>query len=427
VALNTESVLTLFKPDMYFSEEGLKLLKSFEGCRLTAYKDAVGVLTIGYGSTGKHVTEGLTITQTEAEKLLRKDVTKFELAVREAVKVSINQNEFDALVCFSFNVGSNAFKSSTLLKLLNTNAERSVVASEFSRWNKADGKVLEGLSKRREAEKRLFLRKVLNPVLSASIVAQQDSWLKREPLDSDDLKPEQKVFVPKGSAHLWTKIELVPGETHYKIFLEADGSNPWWFFPKHFKIINDPKPVEKPTVVLNKLHLPLFYFSQRDNQKDPMRTCFSSSCAMLLKYLKPQAIKTDDDYIKTVFSFGDTVDPAVQLKALRHYGVEAEFRQDGGWSDLDSLLIKNIPIPIGILHKGPVSKPTGTGHWLIVIGRTEDLSKYIVHDPFGDLDLVNGTYLNSQGANLLYSKKNLAPRWMVGGPGDGWYIKTLSF
>lgn len=412
---------------MYLSEEGLKLLKSFEGCRLTAYYDSVGVLTIGYGSTGPHVAKGLTITQLEAEKLLRRDVVRFEVAVRDSVKVSINQNEFDALVCFAFNIGSNAFKSSTLLKLLNTNAERTVVASEFSRWTKADGKVLEGLKRRREAEKRLFLQKVLNPMISASIVALQDTWLKREPLDSSSLKPEQKVFVPKGSAHLWTCIELVPGEVHYKVFLEADKNEPWWFFPKHFKIINDPKPIEKPEVLLSKIELAVPYYSQRDNKKDPMRTCFSSSCAMLLKYLKPKAIRSDDDYINTVFSFGDTVDPNVQIKALRHYGVEAEFSQNGIWSSIDSLLVRKIPVPIGFLHKGSVSKPTGTGHWLTVIGRTEDLTKYIVHDPFGELDLVRGQYLNTKGSNLVYSKKNLGPRWMVDGTGDGWYIKTLSF
>lgn len=412
---------------MHFSEEGLKLLKSFEGCRLTAYRDTVGVLTIGYGSTGPHVTEGLSITQAEAENLLRKDVARFETGVRESVKSSINQNEFDALVCFSFNIGITAFKSSTLLKLLNTDAERTVVASEFSRWTKADGKVLEGLRRRREAEKQLFLKKVLNPMISASIVAQQDTWLKREPLDSTALKAEQKVFVPKGSAHLWTRIELIPGEVHYKVFLQADNDTPWWFFPRHFKIINDPKPIEKPEVTLGKIQLPVTYYSQRDNQKDPMRTCFSSSCAMLLNYLKPNTIKNDDDYIKTVFSLGDTVDPKVQLKALRHYGVEAEFRQDGGWDSIDSLLVKKIPVPIGFLHKGLVSKPTGTGHWLTVIGRTEDLTKYIVHDPFGEIDLIKGVYINSQGANRVYSKKNLGPRWMVGGPGDGWYIRTLSF
>jgi hypothetical protein len=107
--------------------------------------------------------------------------------------------------------------------------------------------------------------------------------------------------------------------------------------------------------------------------------------------------------------------------------VEAQFRQDGIWNDIDSLLVKQIPVPIGFLHKGNVTKPTGTGHWLTVIGRTADLSKYIVNDPFGELDLVGGSYINTKGANLTYSKKNLGPRWMVDGPQDGWYIKTLSF
>ena len=108
---------------------------------------------------------------------------------------------------------------------------------------------------------------------------------------------------------------------------------------------------------------------------------------------------------------------------MDHYGLNAEFKQNGGWADLDSLLVKNIPIPIGILHHGPSSAPTGGGHWIVIIGRNESNTAYVVNDPFGELNLVEGGYQNSNGSNLLYSKKNLGPRWMVEGQGSGWYIK----
>lgn len=167
------------------------------------------------------------------------------------------------------------------------------------------------------------------------------------------------------------------------------------------------------------------YYSQRDSQTGhAMRMCFSSSCAMLLSTLKPGAItgaNADDQYLKTVLRFGDTTIADAQVKALTQYGVKAQFRQNLTWADIDAQLTKGIPVPIGILHHGPVSAPSGGGHWLIIIGKSSDGQGYIVHDPFGDLDLINGQYVSSNGKSLTYSKKNLGPRWMVKGT-PGWGI-----
>jgi len=406
------------------SEAGLSLIKRFEGCILTAYLDAVGIWTIGYGHTGPNVHRGLTITQKQAEDVLAQDIRRFELGVINNVKVTLNQNEFDALVSFSFNVGVNALKNSTLLRLLNDNADRSLVASEFLRWNKGDGKVLEGLTRRRQAEKALFLQKTRHPLLAHSILANRDTWLKRQPAQSSHLAAEDKLFVPKGSAHEWDEILMLPGEVHYRVKLSAQPDKEWWFFPPHFKIINDPAGSDPTPAKPKDLILNVPYYSQRDNQKDPMRTCFSSSCAMLLKTLKPNSIQSDDQYINTVFKYGDTTSPSAQIAALEHYGVSASFKQNGSWDDLDDLLEQGIPIPIGVLHKGPVSNPTGGGHWLVVIGRTADGKSLYVNDPFGEMSLINGGYVNTNGAKLKYSKQNLGPRWLVESPTSGWYIKA---
>jgi GH24 family phage-related lysozyme (muramidase) len=406
------------------SEAGLSLIKSFEGCVLTAYLDAVGIWTVGYGHTGPSVHRGLTITQKLAEDILVQDVRRFELGVLNNVKVNLNQNEFDALVSFSFNVGVNALKNSTLLRLLNDGADRSIVAAEFLRWNKGGNKVLEGLTRRRQAEKALFLQKTRHPLLAHSILANRDTWLKRRPVQSSELAAEEKLFVPKGSAHEWDEISMFPGETHYKVSLSAQPDKEWWFFPPHFKIINDPAGSEPTPAKPKDIILNVPYYSQRDNQKDPMRTCFSSSCAMLLKTLKPNSIKSDDQYINTVFKYGDTTSPSAQISALEDYGVSASFKQDGSWQDIEELLQRGIPVPIGILHKGPVSNPSGGGHWLTVIGITADKKALYVNDPFGDLDLIRGTYAGTNGAKLKYSKQNLAPRWLVESPTSGWYIKA---
>ena len=139
---------------MKISEEGISLIKRFEGCRLEAYKCSAEVLTIGYGHTGG-VKEDDTITQEEADKLLKADVFKFEKNVEDNVKVELNQSQFDALVAWTFNLGVGNLRSSTMLQKLN-NEDYTSVPSEMKRWNKAKGKVLAGLTRRREAEALMF-------------------------------------------------------------------------------------------------------------------------------------------------------------------------------------------------------------------------------------------------------------------------------
>lgn len=139
---------------MDISKNGIDLIKKFEGCRLTAYKCPSGVYTIGYGHTSG-VEKGQKITQKQAEAYLREDVAKFENGVNKYVSVPLTQNQFDALVSFSFNCGLTAFKNSTLRKKLNAK-DYTGASKELLRWNKAGGVVLDGLKRRRNAEKDLF-------------------------------------------------------------------------------------------------------------------------------------------------------------------------------------------------------------------------------------------------------------------------------
>lgn len=153
--------------------------------------------------------------------------------------------------------------------------------------------------------------------------------------------------------------------------------------------------------------------------------CYSSVNAMLLKFLRPRAlpdvVSADDVYLRRVLQYGDTTLAHAQIQALKSYGVTASFRQNLDWHHIDAHLAQGIPVPIGILHHGPVAAPRGGGHWILIIGRLADGSRYYVHDPYGDLDLVNGGYLSSNGKALLYSRRNLGPRWRVGGR-PGWGI-----
>ena len=143
---------------MNVSETGIQLIKKFEGCALKAYKCPAGIWTIGYGHTSG-VKEGQTITREQAEKLLIQDLRVFEIGVNNLVNVSLNQNQFDALVSFCYNLGTGNLKNSTLLKLLNK-GDNNGAAEQFDRWVYASGKKLNGLVKRRAAEKKLFLTRV---------------------------------------------------------------------------------------------------------------------------------------------------------------------------------------------------------------------------------------------------------------------------
>lgn len=144
---------------MNISANGVKLIQQFEGLRLKAYQDAVGVWTIGYGHTGPDVTPGLVISQAQADALLARDLNRFETGVSRLVQVPLNQNQFDALLSFSYNLGLGSLQNSTLLRLLNQR-DYAGAASQFPRWNKAGGKVLPGLTRRRAAEQALFLQPV---------------------------------------------------------------------------------------------------------------------------------------------------------------------------------------------------------------------------------------------------------------------------
>lgn len=140
---------------MQISQRGVDLIKEFEGLRLESYFCPSGILTIGFGSTGRHVTEGLVITKAKAEELLRADLGRFEDAVRKAA-LPCTQGQFDAMVSFAFNVGIGAFQKSTLLRKHKA-GDKAGAAAQFGRWVNGGGKKLPGLVRRRKAEAALYL------------------------------------------------------------------------------------------------------------------------------------------------------------------------------------------------------------------------------------------------------------------------------
>lgn len=150
---------------MKTSDHGIAIIKQFEGCKLKAYHCPANILTIGYGHTTAaghpEVTEGMTITQDEAVRILASDLVKFEEAVDGMVTVELSQGQFDALVSFAYNCGTGALKKSTLLKKVNAE-DWDACPAEFMKYTRGGGKVLPGLVRRRKAEVESFVGNDLN-------------------------------------------------------------------------------------------------------------------------------------------------------------------------------------------------------------------------------------------------------------------------
>jgi lysozyme len=144
---------------MNISENGINLIKKWEGFKSKAYQDSVGIWTVGYGSTGANIGPNSKITESEAIDMLKIHIQGVETAIRSRVKVTITQNQFDALCSFLYNIGTGKFNenSCTLLRLLNQGNYRGA-AEEFPKWNRAGGKILQGLTNRRLDERELFLK-----------------------------------------------------------------------------------------------------------------------------------------------------------------------------------------------------------------------------------------------------------------------------
>lgn len=172
------------------------------------------------------------------------------------------------------------------------------------------------------------------------------------------------------------------------------------------------------------------YYSQVDSATGMgWRMCFSSTCAMAVKHLKPEALKgsnADDDYLKRVLMYGDTTDATAQVRACRYFGVEAHFGTNGDRGLLEAELRQGYPVATGILHHGNVHYPSGGGHWMLCIGVEQTVG--VFHDPYGELDVVNGGYskVGSGGKAVAYTWRNWLPRWEADGSGTGWHVTFRS-
>lgn len=140
---------------MKLNEAGIDLIKHYEGCKLDAYQDIVGVWTIGYGTTGPDIVKGLSWTQEDCDKMLQADLDHVSTRLNSIITVDLTDSQFSACCCLAYNIGLGNFRSSTLLRLINQD-RLDQASDEFPKWDHAGGKVVQGLLNRRLAEQKLF-------------------------------------------------------------------------------------------------------------------------------------------------------------------------------------------------------------------------------------------------------------------------------
>lgn len=393
------------------SNEAIELLKKHEGLELLAYPDpGTGgePYTIGYGRAYE-VRPGDRITPEQAEEMLLEDLKSFEYGVENLFEyVEIGPYTFDALVSFAFNCGLGALETSTLRKrILRGEDPFSVLPEELPRWVKGGrGQVMPGLVSRRKAE-ALHAQKD-GPRVSGGLGAPAPSGINFQNF-WDYYRAE---------AHQIEGVKTLEEQLKKDAPHLLNGDAEW---VKAFR--------GKSQFLVE---LPCPYLYQLDSESEHGgRMCFSSTNAMLVEYLKPGRLRgeqEDDAYLRTVLQYGDTTSAEAQVSALKMYGINATFRMDGTAAHVKNLLSAGMPVPVGVLHKSHYSNPTG-GHWVLLVGFDDEHGQYIVHDPYGSMNILQGGFLSDLPTAGRFVRYDYAPfnaRWMVAGSGDGWLLEVRS-
>jgi len=358
-------------------EPALTMIAEFEGFVDHAYPDPASggePWTIGYGFTsldGRPVQPGDTLTRAEADAQLLSGVNACarHLATLIPYWSAMAVDQRCALISFAWNLGEDFYGSDGFNTVSRCLQQRDWegVPNALLLYCDPGSAVSAGLLRRRQAEAALWRQGMANAA-----------------------GPSDHTTAAASPA-------LKPSASHDS----ADGGA---------------KAAEKDAHP-NPLNVPWFDQLAMDDGQG-WRDCFSASSAMIASYWGKEP--NEDDYNTLRQKYGDSTSSEAQLGALRHLGLQAEFRTDGSLDSLKAEIDAGRPVAVGWLHHGPPSAPSGGGHWTVVIGY--DDTGVIMNDPYGSCDLVNGGYPeNHNGAHQHYSYANWEPRWRPEGSG-GWYL-----
>ena len=350
----------------------VSMVASFEGFREEAYPDPASgdePWSIGYGFTtvdGHPVVRGDTMTRAHADVLLRQGVESCAQHLSGTIPYwsQMNDNQRCALIDFAWNLGEDFYGDESDFASISRDLREhnwAAVPHTLLLYCDPGTDVTAGLLRRRQAEGALWQKPVAvqpspSSVPSSPQAADEESHPKPSTADQDHHHPN-------------------PLKVPYFDQLKMDDGQGW-------------------------------------------RDCFSASSAMLAAFWGKEP--NEDDYNALRERYGDTTSSEAQLAALRHLGLTAEFHTDGTVAMLKAQIDAGRPVGVGWLCDGPVSAPSGGGHWSVVIGY--DAKGFFINDPYGNCDLVSGGYLSHHdGAGLHYSYRNWVPRWRPEGSG-GWFL-----
>jgi len=372
---------------VYISESGKNLIKTFEGAALS--------------------------------KNIVKDL---EEKVSNLITVPINQNQFDALFSFASNMGVTVLENSFLLKRINNLEDPCEVAKEeLYKLNKESGQIFQALSRRRSAELDLFCHKPPDFKWGwVSITSRTNTFLKKRPVNVSLLESEEKAAViRKRSIRRCQVIERVDGHTYLEL---GFGLGKWWVFDEHWSGLRTEISIHPYAVKDNLIYLREFPYIGHDPEDIDNNLKSQSFCmAMAMKYLDAKGINTINDYLKILNKHGINSSKDSQLKTIRELGYTATFGMSYDEDHIKNNIKKGLPVVVSLISQGPILNPKRGPHSVVITGY--DYDSWLVQDPFGKLNLVDGGFIERNivaGKNIKYPYEQFNRRLFASGGATGW-------
>ncbi len=372
---------------MHTSQAGLDLIKTFEGGNLS---DSI--------------------------------LEKLEDDINHLVVAPINQHQFDALISFTSNMGVDALLTSNILSRINNLENPADVAKEeLHKWNKEGNKVFQGLSRRRSAELDLFCHPLPEYKWGwIYITSKCPTFLKKRPEDIRDLSSEEIASICSNrTIRRCQVLERSDDHTH----LELGGNlGSWWILDKHWKGLKTEVTIKPYAINGDLIYLRNFPYYHREQGDVANRYHSQAYCILMcLKYLDATRINDVNEYLKLVNKHGDPIKRENNLKVIRDLGFTAYFTLSADSDDIKEEIQQGLPFIASIVPKRNLENPVGRAHFVVIIGYTKD--SWLVQDPFGSLDLINGGWTNRSsqaGQNILYKFEHFNKRLFIGGGATGW-------
>ena len=354
--------------------------------------------------------------------LSKENLNNLEKIIDECIFVELNQHQFDALISFCSSVTVEQFKNSNFVKRINLNEEiNAVAAEELPQWNKNNEKISQILTRRRLAELELFCS---NPPKlrfdHIDITTITNTCLtKRLPLFFE-LNQSERANVYKGRT--FRDCTVIDRENKYSFVNFGQEFGKWWICNTHWEGL-ETKTIVRPYATESDLKylrsFPYFYQDPKDFKDRPTNEFIG--IAMCLKYLDIPNINNPRDYLNLVNKPDGCTFREAHLEALAKLRVTAKFIKFADEHDIKKQIELGSPVVVSILSNGDSCAPTSGGHFVVIIGYGNDY--WLVHDPRGRLDLINGGCESTEstaGRSIKYKFDLVNPRIFSGGGGSGW-------